>query len=64
MPNLGTGELIIILIIVILVFGAGKIPKIASDLGKGIREFRKAARGESEEPEKPGEKTIDAGKKT
>ena len=62
--DLGWPEILLIVLIILIVFGAGKLPKVASDLGKGIREFRKAARGESEEPEKPGEKTIDASKKT
>ncbi len=40
MPNLGPTELIIILVIIILLFGVGRIGRIASELGKGIREFR------------------------
>ena len=38
--RLGTGELLIILVIVLLIFGAGKIPQIARSLGQGIKEFR------------------------
>ncbi len=50
MPQLGPTELIIILVIVILLFGVGRIGKIASEIGSGIREFR---RGLSEdEPDK------------
>lgn len=41
MPNLGTTELIIILVIVLLVFGVGRVSKIGAELGQGIREFRK-----------------------
>ena len=37
----GGGELIIILVIVLILFGAKRIPEIASGLGKGIREFKK-----------------------
>jgi len=40
MPHLGPTELTIILVIVIILFGVGRIGKIASELGKGIREFR------------------------
>lgn len=40
MPHLGPTELIIILVIVLLLFGVGRIGKIAGELGKGIREFR------------------------
>ncbi|MGQ9631830.1 MAG: twin-arginine translocase TatA/TatE family subunit [bacterium] len=42
MPNIGMPELIIILVIVLLIFGANKIPEIAKGLGRGIRDFRKA----------------------
>lgn len=44
MPNLGPTELIIILIIVILIFGAGKLPEIGGALGKGIKEFKSASK--------------------
>lgn len=36
------GELLVIFFIVLIIFGAGKIPKIAKDLGSGIKEFKKA----------------------
>lgn len=42
MPNLGPTELIIILVIVIIIFGAGKLPEIGGALGKGIKEFKAA----------------------
>lgn len=54
MPHIGTTELIIILVIVFVIFGVGKLPQIGGALGKGIREFRKAKTGEEEE-EKPKE---------
>lgn len=41
--NIGAPELIIILVIALLVLGPGKLPEVGSALGKGIREFRKAA---------------------
>ena len=40
----GGGELIIILVIVLVLFGAKRIPEIAQGLGKGIREFKKSVR--------------------
>jgi sec-independent protein translocase protein TatA len=40
--NIGPTELILILLIVLVFFGAKKIPDLASGLGKGIREFKKA----------------------
>ncbi|MBI5216836.1 MAG: twin-arginine translocase TatA/TatE family subunit [Ignavibacteriae bacterium] len=53
MPNIGTGEIILILLIVLIFFGAKKIPELAQGLGKGIREFRKASREVQDELEKP-----------
>jgi len=43
MFGLGTTELIVILVLVLVIFGAGKLPEIGGALGKGIRSFRKAA---------------------
>jgi sec-independent protein translocase protein TatA len=40
--GLGFGEILIILIIVLLLFGAKRIPEIAGSMGKGIREFKKS----------------------
>ena len=42
--NIGGTEIIIILLLVLVLFGAKKIPDLAQGLGKGIREFRKAAK--------------------
>jgi sec-independent protein translocase protein TatA len=47
--SLGPTELIIILIIVILLFGVGRIGKIAGELGGGIRAFRDGLKGNDEE---------------
>lgn len=41
-------ELIIILVIVVLLFGVGRISKVAGELGRGIREFRKGLSGEDD----------------
>lgn len=46
MPSLGAPELIIILVLVVIVFGVGKLPEIGSAMGKGIREFRTASTDE------------------
>ena len=50
--RLGWPEVLLVLGIVLIVFGAGKLPQVASQLGKGIREFRKAQRGDDEEESK------------
>ena len=41
--NLGGGELVFLLIIVLIVFGAGKLPDVFGQLGKGVRTFREEA---------------------
>ena len=43
---IGSGELIVILCVILLLFGGKKLPEFAKNLGKGIREFKKAANGE------------------
>ena len=43
LPNIGPGELILILIIALVVLGPGKLPDVAASLGKSVREFRRAA---------------------
>ncbi len=43
MFGIGTTELIIIMFIILLIFGAKKLPELAQGLGRGIREFKKAS---------------------
>ncbi len=47
--NLGTTELIIILVIVVLLFGVGRLSRIGGELGRGLREFRSGLQGEDDE---------------
>lgn len=51
MPTLGPTELIIILVIVIVLFGVGRISKIGSELGSGIKAFRDGLKSEEEDKE-------------
>jgi sec-independent protein translocase protein TatA len=46
--NIGFSELLIILVIIIIIFGVGKLPEVGRGLGKGIREFRDASKTEDE----------------
>ncbi|MGE4542599.1 MAG: twin-arginine translocase TatA/TatE family subunit [Pedobacter sp.] len=48
MFGLGMSELLIILVIVMVIFGAGKLPELGGALGKGIKNFRRAAEGKDE----------------
>lgn len=48
LPGVGATELIIVLTIVLLLFGAKKIPELAKGLGTGIREFKRGTSGEDE----------------
>ena len=57
MPSLGVPELIIILVIVLILFGAGKLADIGGALGKGIREFRNAS-NEAEAAKKEVEDSL------
>jgi sec-independent protein translocase protein TatA len=60
MGNLGTTEILLIALVFVVFFGAKKIPELAQGLGKGIREFRKAAR-EVQDDIDPDTKKIDNG---
>jgi sec-independent protein translocase protein TatA len=60
--GLGTQELIIILAIVFLIFGAKRLPEIGSGLGKAIKNFKGGVKSiEEGTPEKPKEETKDPG---
>ena len=51
MFGLGTQELLIILVLVMIVFGAGKLPQVGGALGKGLRNFKKGMNDNEEEIE-------------
>lgn len=57
MPDIGVPELIIILLIVIVIFGAGKLPQLGKGLGEGIKNFKDAVKdgtsGGSSKPSSP-----------
>ena len=48
LPNFGPVELILILVIVTMLFGVGKLPEVFGSVGKGVREFRKNSSGDAD----------------
>lgn len=53
---LGTGEILVIFVVILILFGGKKLPEFAQSLGKGIREFKRACNGEEEKIVIPAEK--------
>ena len=47
MPNIGTGEIVLLLLVALLLFGAKRLPEIGRSLGKGMREFKDSVSGVS-----------------
>jgi sec-independent protein translocase protein TatA len=65
MFGIGLPELIIVLVIVLVLFGAGRIPGVMKDLGKGVSSFKDGLKGEVKAPEKKSvAKKSSAKKKT
>jgi len=54
--GIGAQELVIILVIVLIVFGAGRLPKVMADMGKGVKSFKKGMKEESLEDTKEEKK--------
>jgi sec-independent protein translocase protein TatA len=53
MPNIGAGEIIIVLVIVLLIFGPKRLPDLGRSLGRGMREFKESVTGKDKDEEKP-----------
>ncbi|MCB9746550.1 MAG: twin-arginine translocase TatA/TatE family subunit [Alphaproteobacteria bacterium] len=64
-PNLGVPELLIILVLVMVFFGVGKLPQVFKTMGEGVKAFRDASNGVDEESSKgqidvsPEARTVD-----
>lgn len=60
--NLGMGELLIILAILLLLFGGSKLPGLAKGLGQSVKEFKKATKDEDDKPAAEAKKPAETGK--
>ena len=63
MFGLGTTELIIILVLVLIIFGAGKLPQVGGALGKGLRNFKDGVKESDEDKAEQEPDKIDEDKK-
>ena len=61
--KLGFGELVVILVIVLVLFGANKLPQLGKGLGEGIRSFKKSFEGEDEKPTSTNNQPSDPARK-
>jgi sec-independent protein translocase protein TatA len=61
-PGLGTPELILIALVVLLLFGGRKIPELMKGLGKGVKNFKDGMKGLEEDVHDPGKKAADTDK--
>ncbi|MFC1903862.1 twin-arginine translocase TatA/TatE family subunit [Chloroflexota bacterium] len=56
--RIGPWEIALVLVIILIVFGVGKLPQVGGAIGKGIRAFKKGQHGEDEEEEAKPKKTT------
>lgn len=56
--SIGITEILVLVLIVLLLFGAGKLPKLMKDMGKGVRSFREGVKGTDDD-----DKDVDTGGK-
>jgi len=63
MPHIGPMEIGVILVIILIIFGAGKLPQVLGSIGKGLREFRKGQAGEYDDQPKDDQATIKSSNK-
>jgi len=63
MPRLGMGELLVILVIVIVLFGANKLPQLGAGLGQGIKSFKRALGGDDDKDASAKQGSTEAGQK-
>lgn len=56
LPNLGTGEILIIALVVLLLFGGKKIPELMHGIGKGVKSFKDGMNGVESDKSDPSDK--------
>jgi sec-independent protein translocase protein TatA len=56
MPRIGPLEIVIVLVIILIVFGVGRLPEVGGGLGKGLREFRNSVKGDDSSDDAKDEK--------
>lgn len=56
LPQIGMPELLVLLVIIIIIFGVGRLPEVGGALGRAIREFRQSSQGLDEEKKGEEEK--------
>ena len=62
--HIGPWEIALILVIILIVFGVGKLPQVGGAIGKGLRAFRRGQRGEEDEEEEEEEEKPQSKKTT
>ena len=60
----GPWEIVLVLVIILIIFGVGKLPQVGNAIGKGLRSFKKGQSGEDEEEEKEKKPASTSTKKT
>jgi len=58
MPNIGTGEIILLLLLALLLFGAKRLPEIGRSMGRGMREFKDSVSGKERDDDPPAELPV------
>jgi sec-independent protein translocase protein TatA len=64
MPTLGPFEIILILVVVVLLFGVGRISKVAGEMGSGIRAFKNGLQGDEKQKQEDNAKPEDPDKQS